>query len=89
MAESAPIETKVTVSTVGALVAAVGIALLNAVLANNTLLGPLPPIVQGLIIAAIPPLIVFASGYLAPHTDRVAYVEIDSLPPADETGQEY
>lgn len=64
------VEAKVILSTVGSLAASVVVAILNAVLADSTLLGGVSPEWQALIIAAIPPVIVFLSGYAAAHTPR-------------------
>lgn len=63
-------ETKVTWATIGALVAGLAIALLNATQGNSAILGGLPPTVQFLFLSVIPTLVTFAGGYLAPHTSR-------------------
>lgn len=68
---SGPVETKVTSATTFALLASVVMAMLNIFVADSSLLGPLPPVVQALIIAVIPPVMTFLAGYAAPHTNRV------------------
>lgn len=68
--KSAPVETKVSAAALVALLASIGVAVLNAVLADSTLLGGLPPVVQMLILAGVPPIVVFLGGYAAPHTRR-------------------
>lgn len=67
---SGPIESKVQASSLWTLGASVGIAVLNAVATNSTLLGGLPSLVQFVILAAIPPLLTFLAGYVAPSTPR-------------------
>lgn len=67
---SAPIEVKVKASTFLAFVVGVVISILNGVQENPDLLGFFPPIVQALLLTLIPPLVVFAAGYRAPHTSR-------------------
>jgi hypothetical protein len=69
---SGPIETKVTAATALALLASIIVAILNAVVADNSLLGGMPPVLQALLLAAVPPLITFLGGYAAPHTPRQA-----------------
>lgn len=65
-----PVESKVMSSSLWTLGASVGIAVLNAVATNSTLLGGLPSLVQFIILAAIPPLLTFLAGYVAPSTPR-------------------
>uniref|UniRef100_UPI003F493E94 hypothetical protein n=1 Tax=Pseudonocardia sp. CA-138482 TaxID=3240023 RepID=UPI003F493E94 len=67
---SGPIENKVQASSLWALGASVGVAVLNAVATRSELLGNLPPPVQFVILAAIPPAVTFLAGYVAPHTPR-------------------
>lgn len=66
---SAPVERKVTASTLVAFLASIGIAVLNS-LSGSDLLGALPPVAQALILAVVPTLVVFLGGYAAPHTPR-------------------
>lgn len=56
-------EVKVAAASVGSLVSGVAIAVLNAVVANNSLLGGMHPVVQALILAAIPAAITWLAGY--------------------------
>lgn len=60
------IEAKVASSTLVTLAASIGIAVLNGVLGDSTLLGGLPPVVQALILVLIPPLVTFLAGYATP-----------------------
>lgn len=70
MDDVAPVERKVTVATVWALLASIGVALLNAVVADSSVLGPLPGWAQFGILTAAPPLVTFLGGYAAAHTPR-------------------
>lgn len=65
-----PVETKVKTSTWATLAASVLLANVNAVQDQPGILDPLPPWVQFMIIATIPPVATFLSGYAAPHTGR-------------------
>jgi hypothetical protein len=60
------IETKVNGSTIGTVLPSVGLALLNALAADSSMLGGLHPFLQFVVIAIIPPLITFLSGYVTP-----------------------
>jgi hypothetical protein len=57
-------------SSLWTLGASVGIAVLNAVANNSALLGSLPSLAQFAILAAIPPILTFFAGYVAPSTPR-------------------
>lgn len=57
---------KVIVTTIVSGLIGVLIAVLNAVSANSDLLGSLPPMVQGLILVLIPPVVTWLAGYQAP-----------------------
>lgn len=65
-----PVETKVQTTSVMALAGSVGAAVLNAVAAHSELLGTLPALAQFMIIAALPPVITFLTGYASPATPR-------------------
>ncbi len=65
-----PVERKVAVGTVVSLLVAGVIAVLNAVVADNTLLGVLPPVVQWLVLTGVPPALVFLGAYRTKHTYR-------------------
>lgn len=73
------IETKVSVASVVALLAAIAIELLNAFVANHSLFGDMNPVLQGILLVAIPPIVVFLGGYAAPHTAR-QYPPVDNGP---------
>ncbi len=60
------IEVKVVVSALVTLLASVAFAVLNAVLADNSILGGLPGWVQFVILAAAPPVLAFLAGYRVP-----------------------
>lgn len=63
-------ETKVTVATLVALLAAVVLAALNYVGGDAAVLANVDPVLRGLLYAVIPPVAAFVGGYLAPHTQR-------------------
>jgi hypothetical protein len=67
---SGRIELKVIASAVVTLGVSVGIAGLNAVVADSSLLGPMPAWCQALVLAACPPALSFLAGYQARHTPR-------------------
>lgn len=67
---SGTVETKVKVAATVALLVGVGVALLNAVQASPGLIAFLPPTAQALVLAVIPPVLVFAAAWAAPHTPR-------------------
>lgn len=67
---SAPVEAKVKASTLMATLAGLAIALLNAVAADNSLLGPVPAWLQAPLVTLIPPALAFLGGYQARHTPR-------------------
>lgn len=66
----APVEKKVKWATYLALLAGLGVALLNQVVADAALMGSLPPWAQFVISLAVPPLLAFLGGYQAEHTPR-------------------
>lgn len=67
---SKPVETKVTVATIVALIAAVVLAALNYVGGDAAVLANVDPVLRGLLLALIPPVAAFVGGYVAPHTSR-------------------
>lgn len=73
------IETKVSVASLVALIASVLIELLNAFVANHSLFGDMNPVLQGILLVVIPPLVVFLGGWAAPHTAR-QYPPVDNGP---------
>ena len=66
----AKVETKVTAASVGALAAGVVLAVITAFLGEPDAFGALPDPVVFLLVAALPPVATFLSGYAAPHTSR-------------------
>lgn len=66
----APVETKVTAATVTVTVLSVIAAVANTVQDNPGLISFLPPAVQALVIAVLPPVLVFLAGWAAPHSPR-------------------
>lgn len=64
------IEAKVTVAAIGSLLAGIALAILTAVQSDPAVISGLPEPVQFVIIAALPPVVAFLSGYAAPHTTR-------------------
>lgn len=65
-----PIETKVKAATAVTVAVGLAIALLNAVAADSTLLGPLPSWLQAPLLALVPAALTFLGGYQARHTPR-------------------
>jgi hypothetical protein len=70
--DRSPVEKKVTAATVGTFASSAVVAVLNAWVADATLLGSLPGWLQMLVIALGPTGVTFVSGYLAKHTPRPA-----------------
>ncbi|WP_045300221.1 hypothetical protein [Saccharothrix sp. ST-888] len=66
----APIETKVKAASATTFLVGIAIAALNAVTADNSLLGPVPAWLQAPILALVPSALAFLSGYQARHTPR-------------------
>ena len=66
------VETKVKAATAASFGAGIVIAVLNAVTADASLLGPLPIWLQSVILAAAPAALTFLSGWQAKHTVRGA-----------------
>jgi hypothetical protein len=64
------IESKVMTTSLMTLIGSVGVAVLNAVAANSSLLSGLPALAQFIIIAAIPPAVTWLTGYVTPSTAR-------------------
>ncbi|MFF2502206.1 holin [Streptomyces sp. NPDC058067] len=69
---AAPIENKVKSATTATFLVSLLIAVLNQVVADNALLGPLPSWLQPVIIAVAPAAVTFLSGWSAAHTPRVS-----------------
>lgn len=65
-----PVEAKVKAATVATFLAGLAIAVLNAVVADNSLLGPLPSWAQAPVLALVPSALAFLAGYQARHTLR-------------------
>ncbi|MFJ4916045.1 holin [Streptomyces sp. NPDC088726] len=67
---AAPIESKVTAATVMTFVVGLAAAVLNAVQADSSLLGPLPAWLQAPLLSLVPAGLAFLAGYRARHTPR-------------------
>jgi hypothetical protein len=67
---NAPIEAKVKAATTATFLVSLLIAVLNAVAADDSLLGPLPSWLQAPVIAVVPAALTFLSGWQARHTPR-------------------
>lgn len=67
---AAPVETKVKAATAATFVVSIVLVVLNSVVADSTLLKPLPSWAQALSIAIAPAAVTFLSGWLAKHTPR-------------------
>jgi hypothetical protein len=65
-----PIEKKVTAATVGAFASSAAVAVLNAWVGDERLLGALPGWLQTIVIAFGPTVVTFLSGFYAKHTPR-------------------
>ncbi|NUQ99542.1 MAG: holin [Streptomyces sp.] len=68
---NAPVEAKVKSATAATFVVSLVIAVLNGVVADDSLMQPLPGWLQPIIIAMAPPLVTFLSGWSAQHSPRV------------------
>lgn len=79
----ARVETKVKAATAASFAASLVLMVLNAVVADSSLLKPLPAWLQAVVIALAPTLATFISAWQAPHTARVSPVP---EPPAGPTG---
>ncbi|MFI6861794.1 holin [Streptomyces sp. NPDC050421] len=69
----AQIESKVTAATLATFVVGLAAAVLNAVQADSSLLGPLPAWLQAPVLALVPAGLAFLAGYQARHTPRGMY----------------
>ncbi|MFE7360652.1 holin [[Kitasatospora] papulosa] len=67
---AAPTEAKVKAASTGAFLAGLAIAVLNAVVADSSLLGPLPVWLQAPVLALVPAGLTWLAGYQARHTPR-------------------
>jgi hypothetical protein len=67
---TAPVETKVKSATAATFVVSLLIAVLNGVVADDSLLKPLPAWLQALLLAVAPAAVTFLSGWSAAHTPR-------------------
>lgn len=76
---NAPVEAKVKSATSATFVVSLVIAVLNAVVADDSLLQPLPSWLQPIVIALVPTAVTFLSAWSARHTSRT---------PASPTGSD-
>ncbi|MFE7128970.1 holin [Streptomyces sp. NPDC057617] len=67
---SAPVETKVKAASAASFLVGIAIAVLNAVSADSSLLGPLPAWVQAVTLPLVPTALVWLAGYQARHSPR-------------------
>lgn len=67
---NAPVEAKVRAATSATFLVSLLIAVLNAIAADDSLLGPLPAWLQAIVIAVVPTAVTFLSGWQAKHTPR-------------------
>jgi hypothetical protein len=70
MASNAPVEAKVKSATAATFIVSLIIAVLNAVVADDSLLQPLPGWLQAIVLGAAPAVVTFLSGWSATHTPR-------------------
>ncbi|MEU2674229.1 holin [Streptomyces sp. NPDC007164] len=67
---AAPVEAKVKAASAATFLAGLAVAVLNAIVADNSLLGPLPGWVQAPLLALVPAALAWLAGYQARHTVR-------------------
>ena len=67
---NAPVEIKVKAASAATFLVGLAIALLNAVAADSSLLGPLPAWLQAPVLALVPTGLTWLAGYQARHTPR-------------------
>ncbi|GAA4999449.1 holin [Streptomyces siamensis] len=67
---AAPVEAKVKAATSATFVVSLLLAVLNSVVADDSLLQPLPSWLQPVVIAVAPAAVTFLSGWQASHTPR-------------------
>ncbi|MFC9752974.1 holin [Streptomyces sp. NPDC056921] len=67
---AAPVEAKVKAASAATLLAGLAVALLNAIVADSSLLGPLPSWMQAPLLALAPAALTWLAGYQAKHTVR-------------------
>ena len=67
---NAPVEEKVKSATAATFLVSLLIAVLNQVVADASLLGPLPAWLQAVVIAGAPAALTFFSGWQARHSPR-------------------
>lgn len=60
------VEVKVGGATTTSFIASMALAIANAVVADSTILGGLPPVLQFIIIMTLPTVITFLGGYALP-----------------------
>ena len=70
------VELKVKAATIAATAAGVGVEILNEVVADHSLLGPVPSWAQGIVLVVIPPAITFLAGWQAKHTPRTEVTQV-------------
>jgi hypothetical protein len=73
MPTTPPVEAKVKAASSVTFLISLVVAVLNAVAADSSLLGPLPVWLQAIVIALVPTALTFLAGYQARHTPRGPY----------------
>jgi hypothetical protein len=64
------VEAKVIASTAAAAACGAGVAVLNDIEADHTMLGSTPAWLQALVLVVAPPIVTYLAGYQAKHTPR-------------------
>ncbi|MCX5114586.1 holin [Streptomyces sp. NBC_00378] len=67
---AAPVEAKVKAASAATFLVGIAIAVLNAIVADSSLLGPLPSWAQAPLLALAPAALAWLAGYRAKHTVR-------------------
>jgi hypothetical protein len=68
---NAPVEAKVKSATSATFVVSLVIAVLNSVVADESLLQPLPSWLQPIVIGLVPTAVTFLAGWQAKHSPRI------------------
>ncbi|MGW1546665.1 holin [Streptomyces sp. NPDC002346] len=74
---AAPVEAKVKAASIAAFLVGLAVAVLNAIVADTSLLGPLPGWLQAPVLALVPTALVWLTGYQARHTPRSRYGDVE------------
>ncbi|MFB7190160.1 holin [Streptomyces sp. NPDC056230] len=74
---AAPVEEKAKAASAASFVAGLAIAVLNAVAADSSLLGPLPGWLQAPLLELVPAGPTWLAGYQPRHTSRSRYGDVE------------